>query len=314
MRTAVCAALLVGLFAASSAYGAGARQITTRGSFLKYRANSAQELAKMVERDSQLGSRYASHFNRTKQGLVGYFGDYLKLVRLKKATTTNVYYYRNGKIASNKRVMPAGTLVFATLNNKPILDWRCGNPLSASLPAVDAIMVAEKKKKSIAGAGSAAAKGSATFVAKVKGLTQDSVANATEVAAATPDPNNIVEKVLALPPAEITPAVAAATSAAPMAVTPGAPVALASLPPIVGAVATPSLGAVGVAPIISGSRGFNWLMPLAALGGATAFRQNNPPVDEPTQTTPEPRSIMSLAVGASAACMTVLKRRKRQVA
>jgi hypothetical protein len=293
--------LLAGAFLSSTVYGVGGKQITIRGSFLKYRANSAGELVSILRNDPTVCVYYAKHFGTTMTGVLDYFDSHLRLMRLRKSMTTDVYCLRPGKILSHKRVLPAGTLVFASESGQPVLDWRCGNPLTSVLPGPKATRTGRAPTKQT---------NSKTKIASGKSSTQ---AATTAVATATA-PGNVVEKVLALPPAELTPTVATSVAAIPQYATPAITVVGAVPPPLVEAAVIPTVTAVGTAPVIAGfSRlaSLRWLLPLAAGGMAIAGRQGNTPEPSgPEQPVPEPGSLVLLGSGFMTTCAAAIRARR----
>lgn len=266
----------------------------------------------MVRSDPALAARYARHFSTTSYGVSDYFGKKLTLIRLRRPATTSVYYYNSrGNVSRGKRVMPAGTLVFATESGEPVLDWRCGNPLTSTLPVRQAIK-RDTKNPSMAKTKSGPGPGGDNPVA----------AKFMKVAEAPPDADRIVEKVLATTPAElapiatITPAVEVA-QAATIATGTALPVAAAgaTLPPIAEMAAIPTFSAVGAAPAIAAaSHGFSWLFPLAALGGGVAVAGKKSTTHDvtppPADPVPEPGSLLPLAAGIATACTAILRKRR----
>jgi hypothetical protein len=269
----------------------------------------------MVKHDPSLSARYARHFGSTNYGVSEYFGKRLTLIRLRKPATTYVYYYNSsGNVARGRRVMPAGTLVFATESGEPVLDWRCGNPLRPNLPVRQAIRRTDKSP-SMAKAGSVTeAKGTAT-------------GHPVKVATAPPDADRVIEKVLAATPAEFAPVATitptsleavAAAAAGPLTTSPMIPAAAgAALPPIAEVAAIPTVSAVGAVPAILGaSHAFSWLFPaMAALGGGVAIaskgnttHQVTPPPVVPA--TPEPSAVLPLAASLATACTAILRKRR----
>jgi hypothetical protein len=264
----------------------------------------------MVRANPTLASRYAKHFGTTNYGVADYFGKRVSLIRLRKATTTYVYYYNShGQVSRGRRVMPAGTLVFATESGEPVLDWRCGNPLRSSLPIREAIKPGNKSPKMAKSRGGGGG-GAAGPDAMIK------------MAAAPPDADKIVDKVLSLPPAEL-PAATAATPAmlvaadAPLATTPALAAVGVAAPPIVELAAVPAVGAVGAVPVIAGgSSGLGWLAPLFALGGAARLAGNSRhgsasiTTITPPASVPEPGTLLPLAACMATACTAMMKKRK----
>jgi len=265
----------------------------------------------MVRRDPSLAARYAKHFGSTNYGVSDYFGKKVTLIRLRRAATTYVYYYNSrGMVTRGRRVMPAGTLVFATESGEPVLDWRCGNPLRSSLPVRSAIRRTDDKRST-----ARTATGTGTKAAPSGTL--------TKVAAGPPDADKVVEKVLASTPAEYAPvatltpvALETVASAAPLATSPMVPTAAgAALPPIAEVAVIPTMSAVAAVPAIAGaSHAFSWFLPaMAALGGGAAIASKGGATHEvappPTEPVPEPKSVLPLAVSLATACTAILRKR-----
>jgi len=284
----IYAAIMVALTLSSAAHGAQ-QQATTQGSFLGYRANSAAELAAMVKRDPKLAARYANHFGTTSGHLATYFRNRLTLIRLKQSQTAVMYYFGpDGKVVRSKRVMPAGTLVFATRSGTPVLDWRCGNPMTNALPEEKPV---EKYKPAV---------------------TMEKPAPEPKVAVAPSVTETVVEKVLEQPPAELVTVAALPPTA--LSTPPPAPTLSAVLPPVLEAAAAPAVTAVGAVPAVAlSSGGLGWLLPLAAVGavgaiGGAGGREDNPPPPPPV---PEPNVIAPLSAGILATCAAVGRTRRR---
>lgn len=117
-----------------------AAQKTAPGSFLRYRAGSAAELAQQVRTDKNVAAKYSAHYGMGGEQLAKYFETQLRLTTLKKARTMDVYFYTSsGKVVKKRRLFPAGTMVFVNKSGQPILDWRCGNPFSVKLPVAEEV-------------------------------------------------------------------------------------------------------------------------------------------------------------------------------
>lgn len=127
-------AAVVLVSAAVSLYGAVDPELARRGAFLNQKVDSVSALVKQVSSDPVVAQRYARHFGTTTEQIKSYFANNLRAVTLKKATKVTVYFINpSGKTYTTKRLLPAGTRVFATKDGQPLLEWRCGNPLTRSL-------------------------------------------------------------------------------------------------------------------------------------------------------------------------------------
>lgn len=111
-----------------------AKERTPAGSFVNYRATTVQELIDQVNSDAKAKARFVKHFGVSEQQLIESFSN-LELVSLKSALKVETWYVStNGSTHKKTKLLPKGTLVFATKEGKPVLQWSCGNPLSVSLP------------------------------------------------------------------------------------------------------------------------------------------------------------------------------------
>jgi hypothetical protein len=85
-----------------------------------------------------VAQRYARHFKRSAWEFADYVEKNLRLTRLERAQTFNVYYAPpDGRLLVVRRTLPKGTPVFVEKRSgKPILKANCGNPLTpaASIP------------------------------------------------------------------------------------------------------------------------------------------------------------------------------------
>jgi hypothetical protein len=128
-------AITVATLAVIGAPVQSARKTTPPGSFIRQRANTVSELASVVERDPLARARYAKHFGRSADTVVNFIKNQLRLTTVKARTKTYCWYVgKNGQIRRKVKVLPAGALVFATKDGKPIIAWSCGNPLTSALP------------------------------------------------------------------------------------------------------------------------------------------------------------------------------------
>jgi hypothetical protein len=81
--------------------------------------------------------RYTQHYGLSAEKLVQYFKENLRLTTVKSPTKVTTYYVtKKGSILSKRKLLPVGTKIFASTDGMPLLEWRCGNPLTKTLPFV----------------------------------------------------------------------------------------------------------------------------------------------------------------------------------
>jgi len=123
------------LLAVSATQGAQAAERTPPGSYLVYRATTVGELRNQVAKNVVVRSRYTRHFGVSPAQLDSFFANDLSLVSLKEPLRTRCWYIdRAGRQSVKTKLLPRGTMVFATASGEPVLSWSCGNPLRADLP------------------------------------------------------------------------------------------------------------------------------------------------------------------------------------
>ena len=148
MRIAVGIATMA-LFAclASAAVAAESIAVVPRNSYLIRPVASAQELANQIRTEPVVAQRYARHFKWSAWEFAEYVEKHLRLTRLERAQTFNVYYSPpDDRLLVVRRTLPKGTPVFVERNTgKPILKANCGNPLTpaASIPTPQATLPIE---------------------------------------------------------------------------------------------------------------------------------------------------------------------------
>lgn len=123
---------------AGSGVAAESIAVVPRNSYLIRPAASAQELANQIRTEPVVAQRYARHFKRSAWEFAEYVEKNLRLTRLERAQTFNVYYSPpDNRLMVVRCKLPKGTPVFVERNTgKPILKANCGNPLTpvASIP------------------------------------------------------------------------------------------------------------------------------------------------------------------------------------
>jgi len=128
---------LLGLLA-GTAIAVESIAVVPRNSYLVRPVASARELANQIRTEPVVAQRYARHFKRSAWEFADYVEKNLRLTRLDRAQTFNVYYAPpDGRLLVVRRTLPKGTPVFVEKRSgKPILKANCGNPLTpaASIP------------------------------------------------------------------------------------------------------------------------------------------------------------------------------------
>lgn len=129
---------LLGLLA-GTAIAAESIAVVPRNSYLIRPVASARDLANQIRTEPVVAQRYARHFKRSAWEFADYVEKHLRLTRLERAQTFNVYYSPpDDRLLVVRRTLPKGTPVFVEKRSgKPILKANCGNPLTpaAAIPA-----------------------------------------------------------------------------------------------------------------------------------------------------------------------------------
>lgn len=125
---------------------------TPPGSYLVYRATTVTQLRNEVAKVAVVRTRYSGHFGVSPEKLDGFFAANLTLTSLKQPLRAQCWYIdRAGRECVKTKLLPRGTMVFATKSGEPLLAWSCGNPLRTELPttltkASSSTLVASKPK------------------------------------------------------------------------------------------------------------------------------------------------------------------------
>jgi hypothetical protein len=131
----------------SVAIAAESIAVVPRNSYLIRPVASARELANQIRTEPVVAQRYARHFKRSAWEFADYVEKNLRLTRLERAQTFDVYYSPpDNRLLVVRRTLPKGTPVFVEKRSgKPILKGDCGNPLTpaASIPTPQATLPIE---------------------------------------------------------------------------------------------------------------------------------------------------------------------------
>lgn len=264
--------------------GAFAKDKTPPGSFLKYRATTVAELTSQVSKDATIKSLYAKHFGVSASQVTAYFNENLKLVTLKSPRKVQTWYVdKDGKQVSRAKLLPKGTLVFASKEGTPMLAWSCGNPLRASLPPKMIAKATKEPITAIAGmTEEVGLEGAAEAAVAPETLVLANPVETIAAAAVTAPPGFIAQTLPALVPA-------VQVAAVPM-------IGAAALPAIGGAAG--GIGALGVIGGLSAVAGG------LALAGGGGSNPSPPPV-------PEPTGLITIMIGLTSLAPAVRQMVKR---
>lgn len=274
-------------------YAVAQEERAGRGAFLYNKVDSVSALTSQLSSNSKVADRYAKHFGTSKDNVIKYFKENLQLITLNKARQSTVYFIgRNGSIMSGKRLLPAGTRVFATKDGIPVLEWRCGNPLVKALPTV-------KSPKP-------------TTQASKPDTQSKPVVQVNEQV----DPNPVIDQptvqvasstqqVIEQPP--ITTSVLGAVEETPVSVV--API-VSSVEPVVEAAAAAPITAVPPSVVASSGSPFPWIVPLL-IGGGVGLLNDDDNKPSPPVVVPEPMTITVLCSALAATGMGLRRRSKK---
>ncbi len=266
------------------------------GAFLNYRVDSVSGLVSQIDTEPRVAARYAEHFHVSPAALKDYLKNNVRLITLKRPTQAVEYFTKKGGgIGSDRRVLPAGTRVFATTSGELVLEWRCGNPLAARLP-VSIQTKAEPARKPVPSVVSKAvteAQPAALSTAPIEAPIT-ATAPVAETTLLNPEaPIELAEGPIIPPAVSVLPSVETLAPAAVMT-----PVVPTTVPPAVAVTTSPAITAPPVIASSGGSK-FPWIIPLligagAGIAGGGGGNTPEPPV------TPEPATLMLLSAGVAA--------------
>lgn len=265
MRLIICAG--IALWITGFALAAESIAVVPRNSYLIRPVASARDLANQIRTEPIVAQRYARHFKRSAWEFAEYVEKNLRLTRLEKAQTFNVYYSPpDDRLMVVRRTLPKGTPVFVEKKTgKPILKANCGNPLTpaASIPTPQAQTPIEV----------------ATIATPQPVFAEMIDAPQTPTIELVETPETPIEEVVA---ADVLPTETLVETLPEAAPEPEAPPALAPV------ASTPA--AADLPPIVTGG-GFNWLpfLPIVAL--------LTPRGGDDFEPIPEPTSALVLGMG-----------------
>lgn len=265
-------ALLLGLIAAP-----GSAERTPPGSFLVNRVTNAQDLSSQVTANKVVANRY-SNFYKTSPVTVAERFEGLKYGTLSSNMRTRVHFIgKGGRIISEMRNFKAGYPVFFDSRGVPVLDARCGNPLTTELPAAPKQVAAAPAPAAPPAAPESAAVGQGAEVPE-----ELMIAEAAPLELPSADP--VISQVLAQPVEILVPEIVS-------------PIVEAATPPAVGSPAEIIATASG------GGLGWLGLLAIPAVIVATDSGTSG-------EVIPEPGAVTVLATGLAG--MAVMFRRTKR--
>jgi hypothetical protein len=124
------------VLAGPTANAAKAVNRTPYDSFLWSQVGSVHELVNEIQTNPKIAARYAKLYHVSQGSLETYFSNNLEILRLTHPMHGSIYCVKpNGAIFVTHGTLKAGSKIFALRDGRPVLEWACGNPLTASLPA-----------------------------------------------------------------------------------------------------------------------------------------------------------------------------------
>lgn len=105
------------------------------GSFLMQPVSDVNGLIDQMQQNPKVAARFAKHFGMSSAELITYFRQNLRVSTL-PATGRHTEYFvdKNGRVISHVKQIKSGTLVLVSSDGTPVMDLKCGNPLTKKLP------------------------------------------------------------------------------------------------------------------------------------------------------------------------------------
>ncbi len=105
------------------------------GSYFSKPVSNVDELCRHIQQDPKVGDRFTKHFGMSVSALCTYFKENLKLSTLPKSGRYTEYFVDvHGRMVSHVKYVNRGVPVLVAQDGTPIIDMRCGNPMTKRLP------------------------------------------------------------------------------------------------------------------------------------------------------------------------------------
>lgn len=105
------------------------------GSYFTKAVSNVDDVCRLIKQDPKVAARFTKHFGMSTDEVCAYFRDNLRLTKLPKGARYMEYFIDvRGRMVSHFKYVEAGVPVLATELGIPVLDMRCGNPMTKQLP------------------------------------------------------------------------------------------------------------------------------------------------------------------------------------
>lgn len=104
------------------------------GAFVTQPVNDVEGFCLQILQNPVVASRYSTHYKMDREDIVVSIRETLTLRALDKPQRVTAYFIADGRIAVHKKNLKAGTLVLVNDAGQPVIDFKCGNPLTKTLP------------------------------------------------------------------------------------------------------------------------------------------------------------------------------------
>lgn len=142
MRGLIVLSLVVCAMACMSLDAMGADTWMPHCSFLTKQVVDAHDFARLLRQDRVVAQRFANHYGMSNDAIADLVEQRGRVVIINKPTYFTEYYIDSlGKTHRHRKLLRPGNKMLY-VNGTPVLDVRCGNPVSKALPRIPSRPVA----------------------------------------------------------------------------------------------------------------------------------------------------------------------------
>ena len=128
--------MLICILAACMLPAQAASTTVPYGSFLTRPVSGPADFAQLLRQDKVVAQRFADHYGMNNDALADYFEKYGQTVTISKSNSYLEYFIdKYGRVQKHHKLLRPGTKILA-VKGTPILDLRCGNPMSKACPKI----------------------------------------------------------------------------------------------------------------------------------------------------------------------------------